>query len=181
MVSYVVYHALQFPFLFIRPHKLKYLFRAKVILLPPVVIGMTAWISAQAGGGDGFFHEPPRIHGAERAWQWLSGMTSVTGGVSSLTLNISDWSRFTKQPSAQWWQVFLMPFFLTTMGICGIVGASASQKLWGTAIWNPLDIVAKWQGSSGGRAAAFFCSAMWLLAQISVNLSTNSVAFATGM
>ncbi|KAJ9133380.1 NCS1 nucleoside transporter family [Pleurostoma richardsiae] len=179
MASYIIYHILQFPFLFVPPHKLKYLFRAKVVLLPPVVLGMAIWIACKAHGGNEFFYQPPRIHGAARAWQWLSAMTSVTGGCSTLALNISDWSRFSKRPESQWWQILLIPLFLTAMGICGIVGASASQKLYGEALWNPLDIVNKWDGSSGGRAAAFFCSFMWLLAQISINLSTNSVAFAT--
>lgn len=180
MVSYVIYQALQFPFLFVPPQKLKYLFRIKVVLLPPVVMGMAIWIAVKAHGGNEFFYQPPRLHGAERAWQWLSGMTSVTGGCSTLCLNISDWARFSKQPKTQWWQVLLIPTFLTTMGICGIVGASASQKLWGEALWNPLNIVDKWNDTPGGRAAAFFCSILWMLAQISINLSTNSIAYATG-
>lgn len=84
MVSYVVYHALQFPFLFVPPHKLKYLFRIKVVLLAPVVAGMAIWIAAKAHGRNGFFYQPSQLHGSERAWQWLSGMTSVTGGCSTL-------------------------------------------------------------------------------------------------
>jgi NCS1 family nucleobase:cation symporter-1 len=95
-------------------------------------------------------------------------------------LNNSDWSRFAKTPNTELWQFLALPLFQTAIGICGIVGASASEQIWGTALWNPLDIIAMWQGSSGGRAAAFFCAFGWLLAQISVNLSTNSVAFATG-
>ncbi|KAJ5093178.1 NCS1 allantoate transporter [Penicillium angulare] len=179
MISYIVYHVFQLPFLFIRPHKLKHLFLVKVIFLPPVVIGMAVWISVKANGANDFFNQPAQLHGSARAWQWISGMTSVTGGCSTLALNISDWARFCKKPQSQWWQIFLIPFFLTTMGICGIIGASASKKIYGEALWNPLDIVNKWDGSPGGRAAAFFCGAMWMLAQISINLSTNSVAFAT--
>ncbi|KAI1829225.1 hypothetical protein DTO006G1_9815 [Penicillium roqueforti] len=181
MTSYIIYHTLQLPFLFIRPHKLKTLFLIKLFVLPPVILGMAIWISVKGGGGNDFFYQPPRLHGSARAWQWLSGMTSVTGGCSTLALNISDWSRFCKRPQSQWWQILLIPLFLTAMGICGIVGASVSQRIYGEALWNPLDIVNKWDGSSGGRAAAFFCAAAWLLAQVSINLSTNSVAFATDL
>jgi NCS1 family nucleobase:cation symporter-1 len=91
-----------------------------------------------------------------------------------LALNNSDWSRFSKKPSSQFWQFLALPLFLTTVGLCGIVGASASEKIWGT------DIVEKWNHTPGGRAAAFFSAALWLSAQVSINLSTNSVAFATG-
>jgi NCS1 family nucleobase:cation symporter-1 len=79
MVSYVIYHCFQTPCLFIRPHKLKYLFRVKVVLLPPMIIATVIWLAVKAGGGDDFFHRPAQIHGAARAWQWLAGMTSVTG------------------------------------------------------------------------------------------------------
>jgi len=180
MCSYVIFHAVQFPFLWVPPQKLKYLFRVKVVLLPPVVIGTAIYLAVKAHGGNEFFYEPARLQGSARAWQWLSGMTSVTGGCSTLALNISDWSRFSKSPRSQWWQLLLIPLFLTTMGICGIVGASASVKLYGEALWNPLDIVNQWIDTPGGRAAGFFCSFMWLLAQVSINLSTNSVAYSTG-
>ncbi|KAK5230387.1 hypothetical protein LTR47_007803 [Exophiala xenobiotica] len=119
-----------------------------------MIIAMVIWLAVKAGGGDEFFHRPAQIHGAARAWKWLAGMTSVTGGCSTLALNNSDWSRFSKKPSSQFWPFLALPLFLTTVGLCGIVGASASEKIWGTALWNPLDIV-------------------------SINLSTNSVAFAT--
>jgi nucleobase:cation symporter-1, NCS1 family len=43
---------------------------------------------------------------------------------------------------------------------------------------NPLLIIDHWHGSSGGRAAAFFASACWCLAQICLNISANSLSFA---
>lgn len=44
--------------------------------------------------------------------------------------------------------------------------------------WSPLEIIGQWQGSPGGRAAAFFAAAIWLLAQVSVNISANGISFA---
>lgn len=104
--------------------------------------------------------------------------TSVTGGYSTLAVNIPDFSRFSKSNKDPWWQLPIIPFFKTIVGILGIVGASASQQIYGTTLWNPLDIVNQWHGTPGGRAAAFFCGAIWLLAQISVNISANAVSFA---
>lgn len=64
------------------------------------------------------------------------------------------------------------------VGVFGIISASATKQIYGTTYWSPLDIMAQWQGSPGGRAAAFFCASIWLLAQISVNISANSISFA---
>lgn len=95
-----------------------------------------------------------------------------------MTVNIPDFSRFSKSRGAHIWQLPAIPFFKTIVGVFGIIGASASKEVYGEALWNPLDIVNKWQTSPGGRAAAFFCGFIWLLAQISVNISANGISFA---
>lgn len=79
------------------------------------------------------------------------------------------------------WQLPAIPLFKVITGLFGIIAASASQKFYGTVLWSPLQIIDQWQGSPGGRAAAFFCALLWLLAQICNNISANSVSFANGM
>lgn len=104
--------------------------------------------------------------------------TSVTGGYSTLAVNIPDFSRFSKTRGAQLWQLPVIPIFKTIVGVFGIISASASKKVYGTVYWSPLEIIGQWQGSPGGRAAAFFAASIWLLAQVSVNISANSISFA---
>jgi NCS1 family nucleobase:cation symporter-1 len=87
MVSYVVYHVIQTPFLFIPTHKLQYIFILKSMLVPPMALATVIWISVKAGGGDAIFKQPPTVHGSERAWLWLMNMTSITGKqISNLLL-----------------------------------------------------------------------------------------------
>lgn len=180
MISYFLYQLLQFPFLLIPTHKLQYMFLAKTILVPPTALAMVIWISVTAGHGGDFFNQPATIHGSDRAWLWLSSLTAMTGGFSTLTVNIPDFSRFSKTPGAQVWQLPFIPFFKILVAIFGIVAASASKQLYGTTLWSPITIIAQWQGTPGGRAAAFFCAVVWLLAQICVNISSNSISFANG-
>lgn len=105
-------------------------------------------------------------------------MTSVTGGFSTLAVNISDFSRFSKDRHAHYWQIPTIPLLKTLTALMGIISASAAQQIWGTPYWTPLQMMEKWQGTSGGRAAAFFCAAIWLISQVSVNVSANAVSFA---
>lgn len=104
--------------------------------------------------------------------------TSVTGGYSTLAVNIPDFSRFSRTRGAQIWQLPVIPLLKTAVGAFGVVSAGASRKLYGTLYWSPLDIIGRWQGTPGGRAAAFFAAAVWLLAQVSVNVSANGISFA---
>ncbi|QKX64800.1 uncharacterized protein TRUGW13939_11976 [Talaromyces rugulosus] len=181
MVSYVIYHILQAPFLFIPTHKLQYMFIFKSVLVPPMALAMVIWISVKAGGGTELFHTPSTVHGSQRAWLWLMNMTSITGGFSTLAVNISDFSRFSKKPGGPVWQLPMIPIFKVLTGLFGIIAASASQKVYGSVLWSPLNIIDQWKGSSGGRAAAFFCASLWLLAQICNNISANSVSFANDL
>lgn len=177
MTSYILYHLIQLPFLFIPIHKLQPMFTAKAIVMPPVAIGMVVWIATQAGTTSDFFEIPAKVSGSTRVWLWLGCMTSVTGSYSTLAVNIPDFSRFSKSPRAQVWQLPFIPIFKIVIGACGIISASASAKIYGQTLWNPLLIIDRWGGSSGGRAAAFFCSICWCLAQICLNISANSLSF----
>ncbi|KAI0121223.1 putative allantoin permease [Xylariales sp. AK1849] len=144
-----------------------------------MALATVIWISVKAGGESAsFFRSPATVSGSTRAWLWLSSLTSVTGGYSTLAVNIADFSRFSKNSKDPWWQLPIIPFMKTIVGIMGVISASAAKQIYGEALWNPLDIVNKWQGSPGGRAAAFFCGCIWLLAQVSVNISANAVSFA---
>ncbi|KAK8106836.1 uncharacterized protein PG998_008849 [Apiospora kogelbergensis] len=181
LLSYFIYWCVQFPLLLIPTHRLQRLFWVKTILVPPMALAMVIWITVQAGGQGEFFYAPATVSGSKRAWLWLSNLTSVTGGFSTLAVNIPDFSRFSKTRGAQLWQLPVIPVFKTVCGAFGIISASAARQLYGTTYWSPLEIIAEWQaggGSAGGRAAAFFAAAVWLLAQISVNLSANSISFA---
>ncbi|EFQ25721.1 NCS1 nucleoside transporter [Colletotrichum graminicola M1.001] len=177
MISYFLYWLIQFPLLLVPTHKLQYVFWVKTVATLPVAIGTVIWVAVQAGSQD-FFHAPSQVHGSERAWLWLSSLTSVTGGYSTLAVNISGFSRFSKDSRAQYWQLPVIPFFKTILALFGVISAAAAQEIWGVPYWTPLEIVATWQNTPGGRAAAFICAAIWLLAQISVNISANAVSFA---
>ncbi|OTB01569.1 hypothetical protein M426DRAFT_265792 [Hypoxylon sp. CI-4A] len=197
LLSYFIYWCIQFPLLLIPSHRLQYLFWVKTVLVTPMALAMVIWITVVAGGQGDFFYTPASVSGSTRAWLWLSNLvrnklrfltsgtqltasqqTSVTGGYSTLAVNIPDFSRFSKSRGAQLWQLPVIPVFKTLVGVFGIVSASASKKAYGTVYWSPLDIINRWQGSPGGRAAAFFAAAIWLLAQVSVNISANGVSFA---
>ena len=141
MCAYFLYWLVQLPILLIPTHKLQYLFWIKTALVTPMALAMTIWIAAQAGGGADFFCAPSTVSGSTRAWLWLSNLASVTGGYSTLVVNIPELSRFSRHKGAQDWQLPVIPMFKVLVGALGIVSAAASQKLYNKTLWNPLDIV----------------------------------------
>jgi NCS1 family nucleobase:cation symporter-1 len=52
----------------------------------------------------------------------------------------------------------------------------AGRVLYNEDIWSPIALLSKWTGA-GGRACAFICGCLWLLAQLSTNVSANTAPF----
>jgi NCS1 family nucleobase:cation symporter-1 len=68
------------------------------------------------------------------------------------------------------------------MPLFGCLTSSATQALYGEAIWNPPNIILQWLSdsySSGTRAAAFFAGVGLVVCQLAINTIDNS--FSTGM
>ncbi|KAH8897223.1 NCS1 allantoate transporter [Thozetella sp. PMI_491] len=177
MVSYVIFHIIQFPFLLIPSHKLQKLFLAKSILVPPMAIGMLIWICVTAKGSNAILNQPATLTGSAYAWTWLATLTSITGGFSTLAVNMPDFSRFSKNEQANLWQIPIIPVLKIVTALFGIVATGASRVVYGEDLWSPIDLIAKWTGS-GGRFLGFVCSMLWILAQVCCNISANSVSFA---
>lgn len=68
------------------------------------------------------------------------------------------------------------------MPLFGTLSASATQAIYGEAIWNPPDIVQKWMDTdynARSRAAGFFAGCGLVVCQLAINTIDN--AFSTGM
>lgn len=136
---------------------------------------MVIYLAVKAGGSGPLFDAKSTLHGSEKVWTCFSVLMSIIGGYTTLAVNISDFSRYAKRPSSAYIQVPAIPILKLLTYMFGIIGTSAAQVVYGTQIWNPLEIIAQWQGSPGGRAAAFFCSLIWLFSVLTVNLTANAI------
>ncbi|RMZ85338.1 hypothetical protein DV737_g778, partial [Chaetothyriales sp. CBS 132003] len=181
MISYFLFWIIQLPLLLIPPTRLQWLFAIKLVAAPVTAIATLGWIVHKAGGGGAIFSVPETVHGSERAWLWLSCMSSVTGSWATLACNIPDFSRYARSPKGQYIQLPFLPFVFTICGVMGIVTTSASKVVYGEFLWNPLDIISQWLDSKGGRAAAFFAALSWYVAQVGTNITANSISAANDM
>jgi NCS1 family nucleobase:cation symporter-1 len=167
----------------IHPKKLRPLFTVKLIIVPICALATMGWCVHKAGGAGPVFSQHAKLQGSNRAWAFLSAMSSVSGGLSTLALNIPDFSRYAKSSKGQWVQLPFIPTIYVLAASVGIIGTSATAVIYGELIWNPLNIYINWiqEGSSGGRAAAFFCGFAWMVSQICVNITANSISAANDL
>lgn len=188
MIAYFLFWIIQLPLLLIPPTRLRYLFTIKLIAAPITAIATMGYMVHKAGGGGAIFDQVGTYSGSAKAYKWLSCMSAVTGSWATLACNIPDFSRYAKEPAngrsnrAQYIQLPFLPLVFTVCGVMGIVTTSASKVVYGTYLWNPLDIVQEWLNNGhAGRAAAFFAALSWYIAQVGTNITANSISAANDM
>ncbi|CUM64865.1 uncharacterized protein PRCAT00002480001 [Priceomyces carsonii] len=184
MICFFIYFVVVLPFFYIPMSLLRHFFTLKSIVTPIVGFGIMGWC-IQEVKNKGLYHElwsddTNTATGSERSWLFLSGIYSNIGTWATMGVNSPDFTRYAKSNSSQYITILTMPCMACLMTFLGVVTAKASQVIYGTMLWSPMELVNNWT-SSGGRAAAFFCGVAWLIAQIGVNIAGNSVAAANDM
>ena len=80
MCSHVLFWCLQFPFLLIPPHKLRWFFVFKTVVVMTTSVAVVIALCIQAGGAGDIWVQKPTVSGSTKSWLILSSMSSITGG-----------------------------------------------------------------------------------------------------
>ncbi|KAG2356905.1 NCS1 nucleoside transporter family [Suillus spraguei] len=171
LMCYFLYWLIQLPFLFMTPHKIRWLFFVKGVLTPIAWLAMIIWAFVKVPASQGLFSQHTTIEGSEFSWAWLSAMNSALGSYATLSVNIPDFTRYAKNERAQYVQPFIIPVVFTLCSFVGIAVTSAGIQLYGEVLWDPLLLIDRWDN----RAAAFFASFVFALSTIGTNISANSL------
>ncbi|KLO16652.1 cytosine-purine permease, partial [Schizopora paradoxa] len=177
MLCYFLYWLIQFPFMFVSPQKIRYLFVAKGILVPIAWLAMLIWAFVKVPSHGSLFHQSANVSGSKLSWAWLSALNSALGIYSTLAVNIPDFTRYAKNERHQYIQLFIIPIAFTFVGFLGIAVTSAGVVLYNGIFWDPLRLVDNWDN----RAAAFFASFSFFLATLGTNISANSLCAGNDM
>jgi nucleobase:cation symporter-1, NCS1 family len=104
-------------------------------------------------------------------------VTAMVGYWATLSLNIPDFTRYTRSQKDQMMGQAIG--LLTTMPLFSFIGVavtSATVTLYGEAIWNPVDLVARLTAEGGATWIGFLAMAAIAVATLSTNIAANIVA-----
>ena len=102
---------------------------------------------------------------------WPS-LTAMVGFWATLTLNISDFTRYAKDQRAQVvGQLSGLPTTMTLFAFIGVAVTSATVVIFGEAIWDPVVLVRRFDSP----VLVFFCMIAVVIATISTNAAANVV------
>ncbi|KAL2848380.1 permease for cytosine/purines, uracil, thiamine, allantoin-domain-containing protein [Aspergillus pseudoustus] len=180
LLSHFVFWSIQVPFLLTPPHKLKWFFVFKSVIVITSSVAVVITMTSKAGGTGEIWSQEYKVFGETRRWLILSSLSSCTGSWATMATNIPDFTRYLNQPKAIYWQVMFLPAIALLIGMFGIISTSAASVVYGSYIWDPVTLAAQWDGASG-RAGAFFVGFSWCVAQIGTNLSANVISCANDL
>ena len=134
------------------------------------------WWGIRNGGGLGHvLSESQRLQsGNTPFWKLFpAALTANVGYWATLSLNIPDFTRYAKsQKSQALGQALGLPTTMTAFAFIGVAVTSATIVVFGEAIWDPIQLVAR----IGSPAVIIFGALVVLAAQITTNMAANVVS-----
>ena len=136
---------------------------------------LLGWAVQRGGGLGHVLDESVRLQaGATPFWQLFpAAVTANVGYWATLSLNIPDFTRFARsQRSQMLGQALGLPATMTAFAFIGVAVTSATIVIFGEAIWNPVDLIAR----IGSPPAIIFGALVVMLAQLTTNMAANVVS-----
>jgi len=182
--AFFLFWAGSLPAIWFPVHKIRHLFTVKAYFVPTAGIAFFIWALVRAKGIGPIVKQPGTAKGSALGWGMVQGVMSSIANFATLIVNDPDFARFAVKPrDALWSQLFTIPIGFAVTSFIGIIVSSASNVIFGEAIWNPLDLLGKFldEGGSGQRFGVFIIAAAFTLAQLGTNIAANSVSAGTDM
>jgi NCS1 family nucleobase:cation symporter-1 len=132
------------------------------------------WITRQAGGLGPVLSAPSKFHtSAEFVRFFIPSLTGMVGFWATVALNIPDFTRYAKSQRAQVvGQALGLPAAMTLYSFIGVAVTSASAVLFGQPIWDPVELLGKFNQP----VVAFIALIALLVATLNTNVAANVVS-----
>jgi len=144
----------------------------------PILLGvgllLLGWAYTTAGGFGPMLSAPSRFTGFPDFLKFLiPALNGTVGFWATVSLNIPDFTRFARSQREQIvGQALALPTTMTLYAFLGIIVTSATVVIYGTAIWDPVQLLSRFHSP----VAVVISLVAILLATINVNVGANVVS-----
>jgi len=143
-------------------------------ILLAVGVLLLVWAYRSAGGFGPMLSAPSRFASFPDFLKFLIPALNATVGFwATVSLNIPDFTRFARSQRQQAiGQALALPTTMTVYSLIGILVTSATVVIYGTAIWDPVQLLSRFHSP----VAVVISLAAILLATLNVNIGANVVS-----
>jgi nucleobase:cation symporter-1, NCS1 family len=160
---------------------IKWLETASAPLLLESGLALLIWALLKIGDIEGgFFRGISSLIAQESKFQtnaeffkvFIPSLTGMVGFWATMSLNIPDFTRYAKDQKSQLWgQALGLPATMTLFALIGVVVTHATQVLYGTPIWDPVQVIQKFDNGFMLFVSMFIIT----IATLSTNVAANVV------
>ncbi|KAF8330103.1 permease for cytosine/purines, uracil, thiamine, allantoin-domain-containing protein [Amanita rubescens] len=179
-MCFFLFWLISLPAIWFPIHQIRHLFTVKAIVAPTAGIVFFIWCIVKAKGVGPIISQPATVHGSELGWAMIVSLMSCISNMVTLIVNAPDFaSRATTPSAALFPQLFSVPITFSIVSFLGIIVSSSSMTIYGEAVWSPLDLLDKFLDGKPSHATRFgvwFISASFIIAQLGMNISANSIS-----
>jgi nucleobase:cation symporter-1, NCS1 family len=143
-------------------------------ILLAVGLALLGWAYYSAGGFGPMLAAPSQFHSFPEFLKFLVPALNATVGFwATVSLNIPDFTRFARSQRQQMiGQALGLPTTMTLYSLIGILVTSATVVIYGTAIWDPVQLLSRFHSP----VAVVISLVAILLATLNVNIGANVVS-----
>ena len=129
---------------------------------------------SKAGGFGPVLDTPSKFQTTAEFFRFfIPSLTGMVGFWATVALNIPDFTRYAKSQKAQvWGQALGLPATMTLYSFIGVAVTSASVVIFGEPIWDPVELLGKFNQP----LVAFIALIALLIATLTTNVAANVVS-----
>ena len=137
-------------------------------------VALLAWAVVKAGGFGTMLAAPSKFQTFGEFFHFfVPSLTGVVGFWATVALNIPDFTRYARSQRSQvLGQALGLPTTMTFYSFIGVAVTSATAIIFGQAIWDPVQVLAR----LGNPVAVVIAMLALLLATLNVNVAANLVS-----
>ena len=137
-------------------------------------VALLAWAVVKAGGFGTMLAAPSKFQTFGEFFHFfIPSLTGVVGFWATVALNIPDFTRYARSQRSQvLGQALALPTTMTFYSFIGVAVTSATAIIFGQAIWDPVEVLAR----LGNPVAVVIAMLALLLATLNVNVAANLVS-----
>ena len=151
---------------------IKFLETAAAPILLTAGVVLLGWAVSQTGI-EPLLNQPSTFKTSDEFWKvFIPSLTGMVGFWATMSLNIPDFTRYAKDQKSQMiGQALGLPTTMTLFALIGVMVTKATQVLYGTAIWDPVQVIQKFDNPAILLISMIIIS----IATLSTNVAANVV------
>jgi NCS1 family nucleobase:cation symporter-1 len=145
----------------------------KAVFLPVAALALLAWAITAAKGLGPILEQPSRLEGKAFWTYFFPALTGMVGFWATLSLNIPDFTRYARSQKAQIrGQAIGLPPSMTLFAFIGVVVTSATPIVYGSTIWDPVQLAGKFDN----KLIVSFAMLAVVISTLATNIAANIVS-----